>query len=98
MTDEALRDLQPRFNKLYAKTGRPSIATEKLLRALLLQALYSVRSERMLIEQYSPQNTRNGGMGRACGPVSRAGIGYGLRDDCSAKNFSLRYAAPTADR
>ena len=46
MTDEALRELQPRFHKLYAKTGRPSIAPEKLLRALLLQALYSVRSER----------------------------------------------------
>src|SRR6516165_1792724 len=51
MTDEALRQLQPRFNRLYAKTGRPSIAPEKLLRALLLQALYSVRSERMLMEQ-----------------------------------------------
>ena len=51
MTDEALRELQPRFNKLYARTGRPSIAPEKLLRALLLQALYSVRSERMLMEQ-----------------------------------------------
>src|ERR1700747_657050 len=51
MTDEALRELQPRFNKLYAKTGRPAIAPEKLLRALLLQALYSVRSERMLMEQ-----------------------------------------------
>src|SRR2546429_7318928 len=50
MTDEALRGLQPRFNKLYAKTGRPSIAPEKLLRALLLQALYSVRSERLLME------------------------------------------------
>jgi transposase len=51
MTDEAPQQLQPRFNKLYAKTGRPSIAPEKLLRALLLQALYSVRSERMLMEQ-----------------------------------------------
>src|SRR5208282_5938812 len=51
MTDEALQQLRPRFNSLYAKTGRPSIAPEKLLRALLLQALYSVRSERMLIEQ-----------------------------------------------
>ena len=47
MTDEALQQLQPRFNRLYAKTGRPSIAPEKLLRALLLQALYSVRSERI---------------------------------------------------
>ena len=51
MADEALRDLRPRFNKLYARTGRPSIAPEKLLRALLLQVLYSVRSERMLMEQ-----------------------------------------------
>jgi transposase len=45
MTDEALRELRSRFHKLYAKTGRPSIAPEKLLRALLLQALYSVRSD-----------------------------------------------------
>ncbi len=51
MTDEALEQLQPRFNKLYSKTGRPSIAPEKLFWALLLQALYSVRSERMLMEQ-----------------------------------------------
>ncbi len=51
MADEALRELRPRFNKLYAKTGRPSIAPERLLRALLLQLLYSVRSERMLMEQ-----------------------------------------------
>ncbi len=51
MADEALRELRPQFNKLYAKTGRPSIAPEKLLRALLLQVLYSVRSERMLMEQ-----------------------------------------------
>jgi transposase len=51
MTDAALQQLRPRFNSLYAKTGRPSIAPEKLLRALLLQALYSVRSERMLMEQ-----------------------------------------------
>jgi transposase len=51
LTDEALRTLQSRLNKLYSKTGRPSIAPEKLLRALLLQVLYSVRSERMLMEQ-----------------------------------------------
>lgn len=51
MADEALRDLRLRFSKLYAETGRPSIAPEKLLRALLLQVLYSVRSERMLMEQ-----------------------------------------------
>src|SRR6266480_1834366 len=51
MTDTVLRQLSPRFARLYAKTGRPSIAPEKLLRALLLQALYSVRSERLLMEQ-----------------------------------------------
>jgi len=51
MTDEALRQLSRRFAGLYAKTGRPSIAPEKLLRALLLQVLYSVRSERLLMEQ-----------------------------------------------
>jgi transposase len=52
MTDEAFRELQPRFHKLYANTGRPSIAPpKKLLRALLLQALHSVRSERRLMER-----------------------------------------------
>jgi transposase len=51
MTDEALGRLSPRFEAMYAKTGRPSIPPEHLLRALLLQVLYSVRSERMLIEQ-----------------------------------------------
>jgi transposase len=51
MTDDVLRDLRPRLNQLYAKTGRPSIAPEKLLRVLLLQVLYSVRSERLLMEQ-----------------------------------------------
>ena len=51
MTDEALLQLRLRFERLYAKTGRPSIPPEKLLRALLLQALFSVRSERMLMEQ-----------------------------------------------
>ena len=51
MANEALKKLSPRFAKLYAAGGRPSIAPEKLLRALLLQVLYSVRSERLLMEQ-----------------------------------------------
>jgi transposase len=51
MTDAALRDLSPRFEALYATIGRPSVPPEKLLRALLLQVLYSVRSERLLMEQ-----------------------------------------------
>ncbi len=51
MVDVILQELSPRFEVLYAKVGRPSVAPEKLLRALLLQVLYSVRSERMLMEQ-----------------------------------------------
>src|SRR5438552_13916342 len=51
MTGTLLRQLSPRFARLYAKTGRASIAPEKLLRALLLQVLYTVRSERLLMEQ-----------------------------------------------
>src|SRR5712671_6264251 len=51
IVDEALGALTGEFEKLYAKFGRPSIPPEKLLRALLLQAFYSVRSERQLMEQ-----------------------------------------------
>ena len=51
MVDRALTRLSPRFEGLYSTTGRPSIPPEKLLRALLLQVLYTVRSERMLMEQ-----------------------------------------------
>ena len=51
LVDEALRELSPALTKLYAREGRPSIPPEWLLRALLLQAFYSVRSERMLMEQ-----------------------------------------------
>jgi transposase len=51
VVDDALRRLSPRFETLYVRFGRPSIAPEKLLRALLLQVLYTVRSERQLVEQ-----------------------------------------------
>ncbi len=51
MVDTALRELSPEFARLYPKTGRPSIPPEQLLRALLVQMLYSVRSERQLMEQ-----------------------------------------------
>src|ERR1700687_3599072 len=51
IVDRVLEQLSPRFNQLYARGGRPSIAPEKLLRALLLQLLYSVRSKRLLMEQ-----------------------------------------------
>jgi transposase/uncharacterized protein (DUF433 family) len=51
MTDAALQQMSPQFARLYSDLGRPSIAPEKLLRALLLQGFYSVRSERLLMEQ-----------------------------------------------
>ena len=51
MMDEILKEMSPKFAKLYSDVGRPSIAPERLLRSLLLQVFYSVRSERMLIEQ-----------------------------------------------
>ena len=51
LTDEILREMSPVFDSMYAKRGRPSIPPEKLLRAQLLQMLYSVRSERLLMEE-----------------------------------------------
>ncbi len=51
MVDTVLKQMSPRFARLYAKVGRPSIPPERLLRALLLQIFYSVRSERLLMEQ-----------------------------------------------
>jgi transposase len=51
MVEAVLKELSPQLDRLYAQIGRPSIAPEKLLPALLLQVLYTVRSERLLMEQ-----------------------------------------------
>jgi transposase len=51
LTNRALDRLDRKFRKLYSRTGRPSVPPEQLLRALLIQVLYSIRSERMLMEQ-----------------------------------------------
>ena len=51
IVDAVLAGLSARFERMYSAFGRPSIAPEKLLRALLLQIFYSVRSERLLMEQ-----------------------------------------------
>jgi len=51
LVDEVLKQMSVRLDALYAATGRPSIAPEMLLRATLLQAFFSVRSERQLMEQ-----------------------------------------------
>lgn len=51
LVDEAMKQLQPKFRKLYSHTGRPGIAPERLLRAMLIQILFGVRSERRLMEE-----------------------------------------------
>src|ERR1043165_4365599 len=51
MVDLALEGMSADFDEMYARMGRPSIPPERLLRALLIQVLYSIRSERMLMEQ-----------------------------------------------
>jgi transposase len=50
LVDRALRELSPALDRVYAREGRPSIPPERLLRALLLQGFYTVRSERQLME------------------------------------------------
>ena len=56
MVAEALVQLDGKLEKLYASSGRPSIAPERLIRALLLQVLYTIRSERQLMEQLDRLN------------------------------------------
>ena len=53
MVDRALTELDPEFQAMYSRIGRPSIAPEKLLKGLLLQAFYTIRSNRLLVEQIS---------------------------------------------
>ena len=51
LVDDVLREMSREFDGLYASVGRPSVAPERLLRAMLLQIFYSIRSERLLMEQ-----------------------------------------------
>ena len=84
MVDVALRNMGPQFDAMYAKVGRPSIPPEKLLRALLLQVLYTVRSERMLMEQLDTGRSRIGESKRKF--RSRA---MGCLSDCAARFHTL---------
>jgi transposase len=70
MVDAALKESSWRFDAVYATSGRPSIPPEKLLRALLLQMLYTVRSERLLMEQLDYNWSY---------PVSMDGVGLAVR-------------------
>src|SRR4249919_2739839 len=56
IVNEVLAALDREFAELYAAEGRPSIAAERLVRALLLQAFYTIRSERQLMEQFALQS------------------------------------------
>ena len=51
LVDDALEAMGPTFDEMYSSMGRPSIPPERLLRALLIQVLYTIRSERLLMEQ-----------------------------------------------
>ncbi len=51
LVDSVLREMSPEFDRLYSRIGRPSVPPERLLRAILLQAFYTIRSERLLMEQ-----------------------------------------------
>ncbi len=51
LVDEVLIELSPVFQRIYARTGRPSIPSERIIRALVLMMLYSIRSERQLMER-----------------------------------------------
>lgn len=51
LVDSALDEMEPTFDSIYSSTGRPSIPPERLIKAMLLLALYSVRSERQLVER-----------------------------------------------
>ena len=70
LTDAVLVSLNAEFDALYSALGRPSIAPEYVLRALLLQAFYSVRSERQLVEQldYNPLFSWFVGLGQGVEP------------------------------
>lgn len=69
IVDEALDILSPDFSGLHTPIGQPSIALEKLLRALLLQAFYTMRSERQLMEQMDYNL-----LPVVCGPVDGCAI------------------------
>jgi hypothetical protein len=91
MTDAALKDLSPRFSRLYSETGRPWIPPEQLLRALVLQVLYTIRSERMLIEQLVEIYGRPAAIRCDNGPEFTAGT---FSDWCEEQKIEVRYIQP----
>src|SRR5262245_42470350 len=74
LADEALDKMSERFDSMYATTGRPSIPPEKLLRAQSIQMLYSVRSERLLMEPGPEERTAEPDSGNAQIPGLRPAL------------------------
>jgi hypothetical protein len=91
LVDSALQALSPRFAAMYSDVGRPSIAPERLLRALLLQAFYTARSERQLVEQLNYTCCFAGLTGWAS--MARSGTPRRFRRTASA--FSSRTSPPS---
>lgn len=85
MVDAVPVEMSPRFATMYAPIGRPSVAPEKLLRALLLQVLYSVRSERLLMEELPLLGTPSVGASWAIGCIILPQMGH------------VRYADPAKE-
>jgi transposase len=78
LSDIALKALAREFDRMYSAIGRPSIPPERLLRALLLQILYTIRSERMLMEQLDYNL------------LFRWFVGLNMDDEVSLANSKLR--------
>ncbi len=77
IVNDVLADLSGEFETLYSHTGRPGIAPEHLLRALLLQAFYTIRSERQLMEQLDFNLLFRWFVGLGMDEVARGGTGRG---------------------
>src|SRR5882724_6098233 len=92
MVDTILGELSPQFDQLYSKVGRPSIPPEHLLRALLLQVLYSVRSERAFFERVRAQAEQRGLLSDEHFTVD----GTLIDAWASLKSFQRKDAPPTA--
>jgi transposase len=81
LVNAALKELSPVFQRLYSRIGRPSIPPERLIRASVLQMLYSIRSERQLMEQLNFNILL--GLTRSRGHLARGGydLRHGSGDD-----------------
>ena len=98
LVDEALAALSGDFARLYSHTGRPSIAPEKLLRALLLQAFYTIRSERQLMEQLDYNLLFRWFVGLSIdAPVWDATVYSKNRDRLVAGDVAARFPATVVD-